>query len=212
MKSVLLIGAFQETIELCHLCGIEVVGIFDNTLIGEYLGVEILGDDASAMRANSSLKRVPAVITPDAPVLRRKLVEHYHAAGFSFHSLVSPAAVISKSATIGEGVVIQSGCNVSSAVRLGDFVRLNTNANVMHDTIIGEFTTVAPDAVLLGHVSIEPDCYIGANSTILPRKTIRQGAIVGAGAVVTKDVPSTFTVIGSPARRLTNQSPGKQRL
>ena len=72
----------------------------------------------------------------------------------------------------------------------------------MHDNIIGDYCTVAPNAVLLGYVNINNNVYIGANSTILPKKTICSGAVVGAGAVVTKNVDLESVVVGVPAKPL----------
>ena len=48
---------------------------------------------------------------------------------------------------------------------------------------------------------------IGAGAIILPGLTIGRGAIIGAGAVVTKDVPAMTTVVGNPARVLDTRSP-----
>ena len=64
---------------------------------------------------------------------------------------------------------------------------------------INDFATVAPNAVLLGKVSIGEGAYIGANSTTLPYKKIGVSSIVGAGAVVTKDVEDYSVVKGVPA-------------
>ena len=50
------------------------------------------------------------------------------------------------------------------------------------------------------NIIIEDDVWIGANSVILPGITIEQGAVIGAGSVVTKDVPSYAIVAGNPAK------------
>ncbi len=199
---VLLVGAFQEAIELCELCNLKIVGIFDNKNKGEFFGCEILGDDAAAATASDSMKQIPVVLTPDQPVVRKTLADYYAASGYKFRSLISPEASISKSVKLGLAVFIQSGCNVSAAVQLGDFVRLNTSANIMHDTRIGNFATVAPNAVILGKVTIGAHCYIGANSTILPGLNVQPHSVVGAGAVVTHGVTAHTTVVGVPAHRL----------
>jgi acetyltransferase-like isoleucine patch superfamily enzyme len=59
---------------------------------------------------------------------------------------------------------------------------------------------LAPNAALAGEVVLEDHVFVGLNATILPRLRIGRGAIVGAGAVVIRDVPSTKVVIGNPAR------------
>lgn len=74
----------------------------------------------------------------------------------------------------------------------------------MHDSQIGKYTTVAPNADILGRVKISELCYIGANSTILLEKEIEKKAIIGAEAVVTKDVKGYAMVIGVPASIMKN--------
>jgi acetyltransferase-like isoleucine patch superfamily enzyme len=56
------------------------------------------------------------------------------------------------------------------------------------------------DILDLRPVHLERNCWLGANVTILPGITVGENAIVGAGAVVTKDVPANTVVVGNPAR------------
>ena len=72
----------------------------------------------------------------------------------------------------------------------------------MHDCIIGDFVSVAPNALLLGNVTIGNLSYIGANATLLPGVHIGRNVIIGAGAVVTKNVPDNSIFVGNPAREI----------
>lgn len=200
MNKVILVGGFNEIIELCERCNKEIVGIIDNKLVESYRGYPILGTDNDAEALFELFGKIPLLITPDNPTLRLKLVEKYRNIGFSFLKIISPDAFISPSAKIGKGVIIQSSVNISANVIVEDFVKVNVMANIMHDSKIGSFTTIAPNAVILGYVNIDEKCYIGANSTILPNKQVTQGSIVGAGSVVTKDILTSSTVKGNPAK------------
>ena len=196
MDRVILIGYFIETVELCKKCGCMIIGVVDVNAKGEF---PYLGNDDELMKNYNLYLDTPLVITPDDPVVREKIYWKYKKLGFKFKTLISPEAVISNSAKISEGCMIQSLCNVSSNVTLGKCVRINTGANIMHDGSIGDFAVVAPSAVLLGYVSVDQRSYIGANSTILPHLNVNKDSIVGAGAVVTKNVPSNTIVAGVPA-------------
>lgn len=197
---IIVVGGFIEAIELCEDCGLNILGIIDKSSESHINGYPILGSDRDASKILKKYSKAKLVITPDSPFLREKLVNYYSNLGFSFQSVVSPKAEISKSAIIGNGVVIQSGVNVSSKVVIKDFVKLNTNSNIMHESTLENYVTVAPNAVILGRIKIGELSYIGASSTILPNLTIEDKVIVGAGAVVVKSVGKVRTVIGIPAK------------
>ena len=201
-EEVIIVGAFRESVELCEDAGLTIAGIFDCAMTGKFGGYPILGSDETARKDAAKWSAIPVMVTLDQPSVRRRLVALYESCGYGLRSVVSPGAVISRSARIGTGAVIQSGVNVSADAIVGNHTRLNIKCNVMHNVTIEPFATVAPNAVLLGRVCVGAGAYIGANATILPGKQVGEGAVVGAGAVVTRDVPPGAVVAGCPARIL----------
>jgi sugar O-acyltransferase (sialic acid O-acetyltransferase NeuD family) len=199
-RKIILVGAFPEIVELCEACDVQIAGIFDDQVNGDFMGHKVLGRDQDARRLADLLRDVPVLIVPDAPAVRRRLAGYYLSLGYRPASLVSPRAVVSKSASIGPGTVVQSGCHISTSVRIGEFVKVNVAANLMHDSVVGDFATIAPNAVILGRVSVRAGCYVGANATLLPDVDVGEEAVVGAGAVVTRDVAARAVVMGNPAQ------------
>ena len=199
MSEIVLVGGFQEIIELAEDSGMTIKGIIDNYTFDGY---ENLGTDDDIEQFRNKIINYSLVITPDLPQIKEKLHLLFRKYGFKFHNLISKDANISKSATLKEGAVVQIGGNISSMVNIGQFVKINTYANVMHDSIIGDYSTVAPNAVILGNVKIGMRCYIGANATILPNLTICDDVVVGAGCVVTKNITEKGNYIGIPARKI----------
>ncbi|GIK01581.1 hypothetical protein Aspvir_005619 [Aspergillus viridinutans] len=88
----------------------------------------------------------------------------------------------------------------TSLVVIGDRVQIGTNVSIVtagHDTSI----LSRRKYVEFGHpVFIEDDCWIGANVVILPGVRIGQGSTIGAGSIVTKDIPPFSVAMGSPCR------------
>jgi sugar O-acyltransferase (sialic acid O-acetyltransferase NeuD family) len=109
--------------------------------------------------------------------------------------------------SIGEGAILSPFVTITSNVSIGTHFHANLYSYVEHDCRIGNFVTFAPGVQCNGNVIIEDHAYIGAGALIrqgTPNAplTIGRGAIVGMGAVVTKNVAPSSTVVGNPARLL----------
>lgn len=96
---------------------------------------------------------------------------------------------------IGDSVTIKSGVQLWDGLRVGDRVFIGPNATFTNDRF--PRSKQYPETYL--RTVIEDDASIGANATILPGLRIGRGAMVGAGAVVTRNVPPHARVVGNPA-------------
>ena len=130
-------------------------------------------------------------------------------AGLRPATLVHPGAIVSSSATIGDGAQVLAGSVIGPRCRLGAATIVNTRASVDHECAVGAGSHVAPGAVLAGCVSLGKRVFIGAGAVVLPRLKIGDDACVGAGAVVTKDVAAGAVVVGNPAAPIRRSSKGK---
>jgi acetyltransferase-like isoleucine patch superfamily enzyme len=98
--------------------------------------------------------------------------------------------------TIGDRVTIKSGVQLWDGVRLGHDIFIGPNATFTNDP----FPRSRNREFQLLETTVESGASIGANATLLPGLTIGTLAMVGAGAVVTRDVPPRCLVVGNPAR------------
>lgn len=103
--------------------------------------------------------------------------------------------LIENDVVIGDNVTVKSGVQLWDGVRIEDNVCIGPNATFTNDI----FPRAKQPYQQLGTV-IKKGASIGANATILPGVTIGENAMVGAGSVVTKDVPAQTVVLGNPAR------------
>ena len=134
------------------------------------------------------------------PTLRKRLSIEFEAIGGDFKSTISPLAKIGHYGnSIGEGSNIMTGTVITNDVTIGEGVLINLNCTVGHDSKIGDFTELSPGVHISGNCNIGNYCNVGTNATILPKISIGENVIVGAGSVVTKDVPDNCLVVGVPA-------------
>lgn len=117
-----------------------------------------------------------------------------------FFTVRHTAAVISNSASIGIGTFLAAQCVIAPDATVGNHCIINHASVVDHDCFVGDYTHIAPQAALGGGVTIGRGVFIGAGAVILPGLNIEDYAVVGAGAIVTKNVAAGTTVVGNPAK------------
>jgi acetyltransferase-like isoleucine patch superfamily enzyme len=128
---------------------------------------------------------------------------------------IGPGADIRASGVIaepGEGVRIGDRTAIGArnviwgqgGITIGDNCLLGPNVTVLSENHVANSATelVRDQGAVRAPVVIEDDCWIGAGATVLLGVRIGRGAVVGAGAVVTKDVESLAIVVGVPAKQI----------
>lgn len=111
---------------------------------------------------------------------------------------------------MGLGNYVQEGVILQADVSLGDNSSIHIGTLVGHETRIGHSVFIAHGCSISGSVDIGDGTFMGTHATVLPRLRIGKWATIGAGAVVTKDVPDHATVVGSPARVIKSSEPRYQ--
>jgi len=123
---------------------------------------------------------------------------------------------VQQGARVGKGCSLGQNVNIGSKAVIGNFVKIQNNVSVYDEVIIEDYVFCGPSMVFTNvvnprrHVSrkheykktlIRHGATMGANSTILCGITLGRFAFIGAGAVVTKDVPDYALMVGNPARQ-----------
>lgn len=135
-----------------------------------------------------------------SPAARARVVAAARAMGLSFRTLVHPSAVLTQHVELGEGVVITAGCVLTNSIRIGAHTHVNRLSTIGHDCDVGAFVHLAPGVVLSGNVAVGDGCDLGTRSCTIQGVRIGPRTVVGAGAVVIRDLPGDCTAVGVPAR------------
>lgn len=126
-------------------------------------------------------------------------------------------AHVQSGSKIGKKCVLGQNVNIGNNVTIGNFVKIQNNVSVYEGVTLEDYVFCGPSMVFTNildprskYPQVGAEFYIktlvregaslGANSTIVCGNTIGRFAMVGAGSVVTKDVPDYALVVGNPAR------------
>ncbi len=196
--------ALRETGEDIRLLGFIVDAEYGQpgTIVND---LPILGD-LSWLAANA--EKVQAICGVGESHLRYQFVKRAEETGVAFTNAIHPNCTFSRYVTFGKGVVLAAGCNLTSQIALADHVHLNLATTIGHDVVMEPFSTTAPGAHISGNVTMQTGAYLGTGAAVIPKKTVGAWSIVGAGAVVTKDLPANVTAVGAPAKVIKTRAAG----
>lgn len=142
------------------------------------------------------------------PILRKKLFDKFSSIDGKFTSTISPLARIGNFGnTMKFGCNIMTGAVITNDIKIQKGVLINLNSTIGHDSTIGCFVEISPGVHVSGNCKIGDYSILGTNATILPKVKLGKNVIVGAGALVTKDIPANSLVVGVPARVIKELKP-----
>ncbi len=184
--------------------GFEVLGFIDDGLDAEQLnGRPVLSLEAAA----AAHPGVGVLATVGDPGLRERLIAKALDAG-----LVATAPVIHPNVEydhdyvqVAGGVVICAGSILTVNIEVHEHAQINLDCTVGHDAVIGAYATLSPGVHISGNVTLERRAFLGTGAVTVngvPDRPLKIGedAVIGAGAVVTRDIGAGITATGVPAR------------
>ena len=142
-----------------------------------------------------------AIVAISNPQIRQRAVRQAEELGCKFATLIHPSVLYDQKTTvIKEGSVICAGSLLSVNVSIGSHVVINWHCTIGHDTVLHDFVTLSPGCHISGYTNIMRGTFVGAGVVTVEKHTIGENSIIGAGSVITKDIPALSTAFGIPAK------------
>jgi UDP-perosamine 4-acetyltransferase len=181
---------------------VEVIGFIDNQVRDpdeRIFGRPILGrpEDIAVVVAEHGIRAAVVAIGDNA--LRAERYGQLRRADVKLLNAIHPSAVVSSTATLGEGNVICAGAFVNTLAVIGDNCIINTGAIVEHEVTVGSHVHLAPGTIVAGRVAIGDFTFVGAGSVVREYLSVGEHVVVGAGSVVLSELPDGVMAAGAPA-------------
>lgn len=200
-------GGHARAVADALLClGAQVLGFTDTdaTMWGQtHFDLPILGGDDILARQDTSKVRLAnglGMVNARSSMLRCRVQEVLTLQGWTFVPVCHPSAIVSPRAQLADYVQILAGAVVQPGAVIATGAIINTRAVVEHDARVGEWSHVAPGALICGEVWLGRHTHVGAGATVRQGLRIGNHCLVGLGSAVVCDIPNSTVAVGVPAR------------
>ena len=192
----------------------RIAGLFDlPRLVGkEVLGYPILGSEEQLPQYRQSQELDGVIVAIGDNDLRRKVVESIErlCPVLPFVRAIHPSVQLGKAVSVGPGSVLIAGAVVNAAAKVGAHCIVNTKASLGHDAVMQDFSSLASGATVGGGALMGTGCAIALSATVLHNRKVGAHTVVGAGAVVSRDLPDAVVAYGIPCRVIRTRSIGEK--
>ena len=120
--------------------------------------------------------------------LREEIYNQYAFSKDDLINLIHPNAYVSKTATLGSGVIVKANATIMPNAKLENNIIISQLVSVSHHVRVGSHSILAPSSSCSGGSVIKNCCFLGTNCSINENVTIEKNSIVGIGATVWKDL------------------------
>jgi sugar O-acyltransferase (sialic acid O-acetyltransferase NeuD family) len=169
----------------------------DNPEIERMLGVKVI---SSKTEKWSNLVKFQFLVAVGNNHIRENIFRQLESRGGVPQNIIHSSVIVSHTAQMGRGIVVIAGAVINAGTVVGDNCIINTSASVDHDCFVGEHVHLCPGVHLAGEVTVGCRTLIGIGTVVLPGIHIGRDCIVGAGAVVNRDLADGVVAFGVPAK------------
>lgn len=131
--------------------------------------------------------------------LREKICKKYFN---NLVTLIHPSAILAKNTVIKKGTVVMAGAVINSGTVIGEGNIINTCCSIDHDNNVGNYNHLSVNSHTAGAVTIGDRNTLGIGSNVINCVKIKSDCMIGAGAVVIRDIAEPGTYVGVPARKI----------
>ena len=204
-----IIGAGEMASQAIHFANVD----------GRYLPIGVFVDYPEEMQSYEGLKRLGTIQDIEESYANGSFDCLFIAIGYKhlafkqslhaslkgkipFATIIANATYIDPSSSIGEDVIIYPGTIIDKGVIVEDNVVLDLGALIGHNSVVGNASFIAGRTALAGFAKIGSCCFLGIGSTISDNISICNNVIIGASAVVIRDIVEEGAYVGIPAKKL----------
>jgi len=133
---------------------------------------------------------------------KEKIVNELKSKGVIFVNAYHKTVIFIGESNIGTDVILAPFVVVSNKSKIGNHVGINLFCSIGHDVFIGDFCQISAHCDLTGYVQLGKSVFLGSRVSIIPNVNVVSNTVLGAGAVVFRNIKIEGTYIGNPARNI----------